>query len=195
MWRYMSKQRDILPKILSLVLQQAPDAAVFLSGSVSFGHERPESDLDIMVVVPNLDSACFPGGKVTSQTQYAKVTDTTFEGVRLDLVFLTPSFLEEELVHRPWRGYYFVQLEIVHDPEGMIQSYQSRIASWFDDRPDIVEVWKEWMTQRKARAVSGGKQQGELIRNFPDIFALWKYLDPLVTEQANGEPRDGDNGS
>ena len=187
----MSKQRDILPKVLNLVLQQIPDAAVFLGGSVSLGYERPDSDLDIMVVVPNLDAAYFPKGKVTSETQYAKVIDAIFEGVRLDLVFLTPSFLEEKLVRRPWRGYYFTKLEIIHDPEGIIHSYQSQITPWFDSHPDIVEIWKKWMTQRKARALSGGREQGELIKKFPDIFALWKYLDPLVEEHAIGKPASG----
>jgi len=178
----MSKQHDILPEVLNCILEYVPDAAVYLSGSVSFGYERPESDMDVIVVVPDLTAACFPGGKVTSQARHAKVVDAIFDGVRLDMVFITSVFLEQELARKPWRGYYFAQLRIVHDPRGIIRSAQTRIARWFENYPDLVEIWKEWMTQRKARAVSEGKQQGELIRKFPDIFELWKHLDPMFKE-------------
>lgn len=170
----MSKQRDILPQVVASILERSPEAAIFLMGSVSFGYERPESDLDLGVVVPDVTSVEFPDGKVTWQSERDKVVDAAVEGVRLDMVFITPAFLERELVRKPWRGYYFAQLEVLHDPQGIMQSYQSRIAPWFDGHSDIVEIWKEWMAQRKVRAVSGGKQQGELVRKFPDAFALWK---------------------
>ena len=155
---------------------------------MSFGYERPESDVDIIIVVPDVTTACFPGGKATSHTDYVKVVDAIFDGVCLDMVFVTSVFLEQELVRKPWRGYYFAQLRIVHDPREIIQSAQARIARWFDSRPDVIELWKEWMAQRRVRAVSGGGKQGELIREFPDIFALWKHLDPMFEEQAAVEP-------
>ncbi len=98
------------------------------------------------------------------------------------MVFVTPAFMEQELVRKPWRGYYFAQLKIVHDPHGLIRQAQTQIARWFGDHPNLIEIWQEWMAQRKIRAVSGEKQQGELIRKFPDIFALWKHLDPMFEE-------------
>jgi len=178
----LSRQCDILPRLLDQILEIVPDGAVYLSGSVSFGYERPESDVDIIVVVPDIAATHFPGGKVKSQTQQAKVVDAVFDDVRLDMVFVALEFVEQELVQKPWRGYYFAQLRILHDPRGIIRSAQSRIARWFDDHPDLVVIWEEWMAQRKTRAVSGGKQQGELIRKFPDIFALWEHLDPMFEE-------------
>ena len=57
------------------------------------------------------------------------------------------------------------------------------------------KLWKEWMAQRKARAVTSGKKQGELVRKFPDIFALWKDLDQVVEEQTAAEPTAGADAS
>lgn len=175
----MSKQRDILQKVLQIILKQMPDASVFLAGSVNFGYERPESDLDICVAVPGLEGVGFPGGILAWQDDGIRGLDATLDGVRLDLVIGTRSYIEQWSVRKPWNGYYLMRVEIVHDPSGFIRSVQTRIAPWFDSHKDIAAFWEQWIAERRMRAITNRQQEGELVRKFPTIWDVWAHLDPL----------------
>lgn len=175
----MGKQRDILPKVLQMILQQMPDASVFLSGSVNFGYERPESDLDICVAVSDLGAAGFPGGTLAWQDDGARGYEATVDGVRLDLVVGTRDYLEQRNVRKPWDGYYLTRVEIVHDPTGFIRAAQARIASWFDSHEDIAAFWEQWIAERRIRAVTHRQQEGDLVRKYPTVWDMWAHLDPM----------------
>jgi hypothetical protein len=45
------------------------------------------------------------------------------------------------------------------------------------------------MAERETCALTNRAQHGELIRRFPDIFALWKHLDPMF--EKDGSPNQG----
>ena len=133
----VSKQREVLPKVLDIVLKHAPCAALFLSGSVCFGNERPDSDIDLVVVVPDVSQASYPGGETRDVGQGFKFVDAAFDIVPLEIIFLTPSFFEELVCSKPWRGYKLLQAEILRDPHGLIQSWRDRIRPWFRDHPEV----------------------------------------------------------
>ena len=174
----MSRQRDILPKVLETVRKNAPGASVFLSGSVCFGHERPDSDIDLVVIVPDITVVRYPGGQVRDRHVGLKFVDATFEGIPLEIIFLTPRAFTELVGDKPWRGYKFLRVEILFDPQGLIQSWKGRIAPWFDDHPDAVELWQQWLAEHSERQVTRGKKLGDVIRKFPDMMSdLWPYLD------------------
>ncbi len=91
----MSKQREVLPKALDIIFPFAPSAAVFLSGSVYSGNERLDSDIDLIVVVPDVTQASYPEGIIRDESRGFKFVDATFDGVPLEIIFLTPSYFEE----------------------------------------------------------------------------------------------------
>lgn len=187
----MSKQREILPKVVQIILAQAPDAAVFLSGSVNFGYERPESDLDICVAVSDLRTVGFPGGTVAWEDEGTKAFEATFEGIRLDLVFGARDAIWQRNVEKPWGGYYLTRVEIVHDPSGFIRSAQARIAPWFESHKDIAALWEQWIAERRIRAVTNRREEGELVKKFPTVWDLWAYLDPMFEKE--GLPNQAPN--
>lgn len=185
----MSKQRDILPRVLELILQDALDASVALGGSVSFGNERPDSDIDLLVIVPDVADVGYPGGKIKHQNAGFKYFEAAFDGIPLEVIYHTPETFEPLLVTRPWRGYKFLHVEILHDPQGLIQSWKDRIAPWFEDHPDVAQLWDQWLAQHAKRQLSKGKVLGEIIQKFPDQMRdLWPYLDKQFEDQRNAEP-------
>ena len=184
----MSRHREILPKVLDVLVRRAPDAAVFLSGSVCFGSERPDSDIDLVVIVPDVIDVDYPGGRIRDQDRGFKFVDAAFDGVALEIIFLTPSFFEELVVGKPWRGYKFLRTEILRDPDGLIQSWKDRIRPWFEDHPDVAELWQKWLAQHADRRRTKGKKLGDIIRKFPDMMSdLWPYLDQCFSGQATAE--------
>jgi len=91
-----------------------------------------------------------------------------FEDIPAHLHFGTTAMLQM-FEQKPWRAYKFVQTEMLYDPDGIIQASKDQIAPWFSNHPDIVVLWKEWLTQWRGRNVSRRQQQGELIRRYPDV--------------------------
>jgi predicted nucleotidyltransferase len=174
----MSEQRDILPKVQAILLQQNLDCTVYLAGSVSSGDERPDSDMDLVVLVPDADRGTFPGGRVRDRKADFKFVDASFEGVPLEIIFMTPAAFEQLLVAKPWRGYKFLEMEILHDPQKIIASCKARIRPWFQDHPEAVTLWKRWLAEHRDRQLSRGQKMGEIISRFPDMMTdLWPYLD------------------
>lgn len=175
----MSKQREILPPVVRIILERKPDAVVFLSGSVNFGYERPESDLDICVAVSDLSNVGFPDGKPAWEEDGVRAFDAIYEGIRLDLVFCTRTALWQRNVEKPWGGYYLTRVEAVHDPGGFIRSAQDLIAAWYESHKDLAAFWEQWLTERRMRAITNRQQEGELIKRFPRIWDVWEFIDPL----------------
>ena len=184
----MSKQRKTLPALLDMVRKHAPDAALCLAGSVGIGYEVPESDIDILVFSADAVNLTFPESTVRHREAGFQFVDTTFQGVPVELLCGIPHWFENLVVSRPWRGYKFLQFEILHDPTGLILSWRDRIAPWFDDHLDVVDLYERWMTDWKQRSITRGEEQGELIRKYPEIFDLWQDLDPRFEAHVDAGP-------
>ena len=56
----------------------------------------------------------------------------------------------------------------------------SRIAPWFEDHPDAVQVWQQWLNEHKKRQLTDGAQLGPLLQQFPNQMPdFWDHLDVL----------------
>jgi predicted nucleotidyltransferase len=192
--RNMSKQREVLPKVLSIILEQVPDAAVYLSGSVPLGNERPDSDLDLYVIVPDLKGANYPGGTIANENEGYRSFSANCDDVPLEIRFLTPSFFEGHLRDKPWRGYKVpLKSEILSDPDGFLQSWKDRVSPWFRDHPEAVALWEQWIAEYTDWRRTKGEKVGDLLRRFPyAVPHLWPYLDGLYSGERTAEspPRD-----
>ena len=178
-----------MPGVLALVRGLFPDAPVYLSGSVCFGNERPDSDIDLLVIVPDVAQTSFPDGKIEWENSDFKLVRAYFEEIPLHLHFGTFGLLEM-FVQNPWRAYKFLKIEKLYDPNGVVQLAKDRIAPWFPEHPEVVKLWQEWLAQWTARNVSKGERQGELIKQYPDVDQWWPYLDSIIEEQKIAEQAD-----
>ena len=195
----MTKQREVLPKVLATIIAQSPDASVYLSGSVSLGNERPDSDLDIYAIVPDVAGIDYPGGMIgpDKETEGLKSFSADCDGVPLEIRFLTPSFFEGHLRDKPWRGYKTpLRSEILSDPHGFIKSWKDRIRPWFHDHPEAVALWEQWIAEYTDWRRTNGRKVGDLLRRFPYMVPhLWPYLDGLYSGDRTAEQTPGGDSS
>ena len=142
----MSKQREILVQVLDYVRKVFPDSPIYLSGSVCLGHEIPESDIDLLIIVSDISDIDYPDGKLEWEDSNFKLLRAYFKNVPLHLHFGTIGLLTE-FEKKPWRAYKFLKMEKLYDPNGIVLTYKERIAPWFTAHPDISKLWDDWLTQ------------------------------------------------
>ena len=177
----MSKQLDLLPEVVAFVLRHAPDSLVYLCGSLNFGGLRPDSDIDLVVVAPGFALPCFPDEVVEWEEPGFRLLRVHCKGMPVHIHQFHHSIFQE-LRRKPWRAYMSVRMEVLHDPEGAMQELEAEVSPWFNDHPEVAELWVVWMDQRKRRNVTRGEDQGDLIRAFPGGGVWWRHLDSLVAE-------------
>ncbi len=179
-----------------MILAQYPESAIFLSGSVAFGDECPDSDLDLNIIVPEVHAHRHPNATSRGEPEAFRTFDHVLNGVALDLRFITPTFFEEILQGKPWRGYRFLKQEILHDPHGFLQSWKDRTRPWFEAHPDVVALWEEWNVQYAERRRTKGQKVGDLVRQFPYMTSdLWPYLDERFSKDGMSEQISGGDSS
>jgi len=54
----MGLHQDIVPDLIENIQSYHDECAIVLIGSVAMGNERPKSDLDLNIFLPDDDSAC-----------------------------------------------------------------------------------------------------------------------------------------
>lgn len=184
----MTTQRDILPEVLPFVQRHIPDCPVYVTGSVALRHERPDSDIDLFLVVPDVDSVVLPGGDVEWQDEDFKLIAATLRNTSLHFHLATPALLQT-LEEHPWRAYKFLKMEMLHDPDRIVKQTMERIAPWFDEHPDAAQLWQQWLDEHKARQLSRGTQVGPLLKQHPNqIPDFWNHLDDTYGNEEIAEP-------
>ena len=169
--------------------QHIPDCPICLAGSVALRHERPDSDIDLLVIVSDVATVDFPGGKIEWEEDQFRLVASGFQDVPLHLHFATCAFLHDFEVH-PWRAYKFLKVEVLHDPQRIVQKSKDKIAPWFNRHPNVVQLWRQWLDEHKQRQLSGGNQIGPLLQQFPNQMPeFWNHLDEMCGDEV-AEPKD-----
>ena len=139
----MSKQRAILPGIVAELSANAPSCGVLLMGSVRDGDERPESDVDLYVIVAPAKSLSLPDGHVIHEEKGMKLIERFVEGVKVHFVWWRADAFRRNLDASPHSAYPFAQAEILHDPAGIANHCQAVSLAYFDQHPELQRAWEE----------------------------------------------------
>lgn len=132
----MSRHRKALPGIVEALVARFDRCGILVFGSVQRGAERPDSDLDLIVI--------YDGDGDLRVERDAPFKDVDF---RVDVV-LFPEAAFRRLAEREWYLFWeFSQAEILHDPSGLARRNQDTIRRAMLSRPDIVRTWEELMAQ------------------------------------------------
>jgi len=156
----MSRHRDILPEVVEILAQKHPECAIVLVGSVRRGTERPDSDLDLAIIVPE---------------DCKKRTDQTWrhKGILMCLCYLGRDWMDQTLREQPYVFWPFSLGEVLHDPYGVAAGFQQRAGAFFAEHPDIVELWKKNLAQHSASKLD----PNEPIGTFPDWNSFWDHIE------------------
>ena len=154
----MTKHRDIIPEVVEILVKQHPGCAIVLVGSVRRGTERPDSDLDLALIVPK---------NCKKESDHWK-----YKGVVLCLCFLGAKWMGESLTTAPYVFWPFSRGEILHDPDGIALAYQDRAKEFFAQNPGVVDLWQSKLSQHSA-----SKTDPDLKIDFPDWQSFWDHLE------------------
>ncbi len=152
----MSKHLKILPEVIENLKTEYPVIGVAYHGSALHGYARPDSDLDLIILIDA------PG-------EYHNNHDVTYKGIVLCRSFFPEEWLKRILNSDPYIMWPFSQAHIEYDPDGLMTSYQSKALEYFNRKPGLVSAWRERTQKYKARKTDTSIEID--YRSWADFFA------------------------
>ena len=190
----MTKQRNILPQVLERVRQDAPECAVALTGSVRYGYERPDSDIDLLVAVPDFRATEFQDAKLSHETDEARVANFFVGDIRVEVVYFDFAYFDQ-VQQSPWRSYTLCQAEILHDPHRRFTRCQVALREWFQAHPDITSLWEKQLQMCREYALTGRPPDRKTVLTFPRWEDFAQHVDALVQAEAARQDADSKDAS
>jgi predicted nucleotidyltransferase len=137
----VSKHREILEGVVGWIREADPNAGVVLFGSVMGGQERPDSDLDLLVVQDEFREIRFPDSRVVHEEQGMHLIRGTVEGVRVDLACWSVEALCSEISTSPYLFYPFTLGTILCDPRRLADGCLQPLRQYMQAAPAVVAAW------------------------------------------------------
>ena len=122
--RSMTQHLAILPEVIDRLVAEYPVIGVAYHGSALLGSARPDSDLDLIILVDR------PG-------EYSNDHNETHKGIVLCRSFFPEDWLRRVLSESPYILHPFSQARIAYDPDGTMARYQAAAAAYFERRPEV----------------------------------------------------------
>ena len=144
----MGLHQDILPDLVADIISHHHECAIVLIGSVARGQERPESDVDLNVILPNDDVNYHKSPYVDRDNRWQLRMKRHVQGIRIDIAWETYQGLEKRLQRDgPFYCWPFSNGKILHDPHGMVDPFLSVARRWFHEHANIAERIKTEVRQ------------------------------------------------
>lgn len=186
----MSRQRALIPTVMARFVAIDPGCSIVLVGSVQRGYERPESDIDLLVIVH--DGVQFDPVKweVRWENRGAKSLDGVVEGIHACVFFASVSGLERWITETPHHMYPFSQGEVLRDPEGLVARLQPIAREYFRLHPAIAEEWEAQLQAHKLVKLNGRDENG-FYRASDGQRRRYKTLDEFAGHISNLSKQQG----
>jgi len=148
-----SVQQKIVDEIVKEWKDKPDVVAINIFGSVAEGRERPDSDVDIEIIID---------GKVDWKFENEKRY-----GLRVDVVLCSKEDLLDIVEKYPYLCYEYIYEKFVYDPQGLMQDVLKRLKTYFDEHPEVVKFWDEKRNKMK-KAKAAGKKAENAYRVFDE---------------------------
>jgi len=183
----MSKHQEILPRIVDLIRQVDPACGIVLFGSVAAGRERPESDLDLLVVGHQYKEIRFADFRVVHEENGMGLVRGHIEGITVDLACWPAGLLARSMTATPYMFYPFSLGKILHDPDGLARQHVQTARDYFHANRDIADAWAEQLAKFRRHQLD---RSYEL--EFPEWGDFVKHLGSTIGQRrTNNEKHPG----
>lgn len=176
----MGKQRDALETLVAKCAAADPDCGVQLQGSVARGDERPDSDIDITVVLSRPEPLVF--NEIITRGNHFGMTRARLDPfeVDVDVNWLTQSELLDIIERYGAVGWWmFYRGTPIHDPTGLAKKCQEAISGWFEAHPGIAAEWERQQAEVELR-----KKDPRHVLRHPTQPGFCAYLTKLLEKDA-----------
>jgi predicted nucleotidyltransferase len=144
----VSKQKDILPRVVEQLSKDNPGCGIILHGSVQRGYERPDSDIDLFVITKEGDSMRFD-------------KEWVVDGVRVQVCYWPIDPLVKEMEKEPYLFYMLSHGRILSDPKGLAGKRQAFGKEYFASHPEVVELWQRQVAEVREVRMAGSYKDGQ----------------------------------
>jgi hypothetical protein len=150
----VSLHQDILPDLVEDIKAYHDECAIVLIGSVARGEERPESDLDLNIFLPDDDGVSQPSPYIDGDNRWQLKIKRDVNGIRIDIAWETYERLAEHLQGDGAADCWpFSNGKILHDPRRMVEPCLANARKWFDEHPDTAARIEAEYVQSKEKQI------------------------------------------
>lgn len=160
--------------VQEIVRKYKKDSAVIgirLLGSVGRGEERPDSDVDIEIILTK-------GNK----WQWYKKRKY---GVHIDFVMCSKKHLLYQLTKYPYLNYINLDKRILYDRTGILKKMKLEIKKYMITHPKVLKFWEENFKKMKAKKAKQQKPQN-LIKLFDKAERLFSKKHTVTRDWFRG---------
>ena len=132
--------------------------AINLFGSVADGKERPDSDVDIEIIIDK--------GK-----EWTWIKKNMY-GIHIDFVICSKNHLFHQIKKYPYLCYGYLDEKVIYDPEGFMNEVKKKIGAYMNKHPEVVRFWEnklKIMRENKAK----GQDLKEALKSFNEAEILF----------------------
>ena len=115
--------------------------AINLFGSVAEGDERPDSDVDIEIIINEGKE-----WKWFKQNKY---------GIHIDFVSCSKNHLLYQIEKYPYLCYGYLDEKVIYDPEGFMKEVKKKIGNYMNKHPEVVIFWENKLKIMKKNKAKG----------------------------------------
>ena len=133
----MSEQRRTIPKVIKQVAANPADCGLVLGGSVRYGYERDNSDLDFFAISDLELEQDLQGFSVVSDKDWGKLLESRQDAFPIHIAYWTTKAFERLLRTTPHMTFPILDGEVVYDPNRVADRYRKRMRHYFDSRPKL----------------------------------------------------------
>src|SRR3989344_4499417 len=150
--------RNIVEELLEQYGNDPDVIGIRLLGSMARGEERPDSDVDIEIVLGR--------GREWAWQKKEKY------GIHIDLILSSKEHLLHQFAHYPYLCFIDLDKKILLDRTGFLKGMQEKIAVYMKKHPQAFDFWNMCFREMKEKKSSGQKQKS-LIAVFDDAERLF----------------------
>ena len=186
----MGRHREALGALVAKCAEADPDCGVQLQGSVARGDERPDSDIDITVVLSRPEPLVF--NEIIARENHFGMTRARLDpfGVDVDVNWLSATELLETVESQGAVGWWmFYRGTPIHDPKGLAKRCHEAISDWFGANPGIAAEWEKQQAE-----VERHKRDPRHVLRHPAQPEFCAHLKRVLERQRSPLPPDGHHG-
>jgi hypothetical protein len=169
---HVSRQTEALTDLVARCAEAHPDCGVRLQGSVASGAERPDSDIDLTVVVPGASLVRENDLLWADNHWRMRLVHDSTTGLNLDINWVGVQELLTLVAQRGAAAWFmFLTAVTLRDPSGLVARCETAIANWFHTNPAILAAW-----HRQQLAVDSFKRDPAKLLEFATQPAFLQHL-------------------
>jgi len=157
--------QKIVQEILEKQKKDKSVIAITLFGSMARDEEKPNSDIDILVV--------------SKKAKKWELLNTKRYGIKIDFEICPLKNLYHQIEKYPFLSYDYLSQKIIYDPEEIIKNIKKELKVYFDKHPEVVHFWEKKLKIMRENK-SKGKDSKDAVKSYDEAEILFSDVHKIT---------------